>query len=132
MKIHPFLACSLLALASSSCTIISVDSDSDLPGLRIDGVVNGHLAFGMSDEEDLFNASILSGTPSQGGVAAIRFGNILGVEVGLVGAAFMVGPLHFGIGTLFYDPETPNIDTEDEGEKGEKGDLCGACGDIHE
>ena len=103
----------LLASASSSCTVIEIDSDSDLPGLQVHGLVDGHIAFGMSDETGILEASVLDG-PSDGGILHLRISNLLGLEIGVLGAAFNLGPLHVGLGTLFYDPNTPFIDSDEE------------------
>ncbi len=112
MKTIPILATAALALGSSSCTIIDVDSDSSLPGLHVDGLVSGHVAFGMSDESGVLEASVLDG-PSDGGILHLRISNLLGLEIGVLGAAFNIGPLHMGLGTLFYDPRTPYIKSDD-------------------
>ena len=112
MKLTQLLPFALCPLALASCTVIQIDGDNDLPGLRVDGIVTGHAAFGMSDESGIFEARIFDG-PSDGGVASMRISNLLGVEVGLLGAAFNIGPLHLGLGTLFYEPNAPYIDRSD-------------------
>jgi len=107
---------SLLALATS-CTIVEIDSGSHPDGLRADGLVDGYVAFGMADTHNLFEAELLDGD-NPGALARVSLANLLAVEVGAVGAALTVGPVHLGLGTLFYSPYPPYVpsDYEDEDE----------------
>ncbi|MFT4710235.1 MAG: hypothetical protein ACI9D0_000164 [Bacteroidia bacterium] len=124
MNFTKLMAFALFPLALSSCTVLDIEEDNSLPGLRVDGLLSGHAAFGMSDESGLFEARIFDG-PSSGGIASLRISNLLGLEVGLLGAAFNLGPIHLGLGTLFYDPEPPyfeqaedvvEVEMEDDGQ----------------
>ena len=114
MKVPMPLPVVLAALSVSSCTVLEIDGDSNLPGLQVDGLLSGHAAFGMSDETGLLEARIFDG-PSPGGVAQFRISNLLGVEIGLLGAACNIGPIHLGLGTLFYDPISPTIEAPAQG-----------------
>jgi len=111
MKSTLFACLSVLAL--SACTIIRIDSSSDISGFEAQGLVNGYLALGMSDEEGLFEATLLDG-PHEGSLASIRVANLLALDVGLLGAAVTLGPLHLGLGTLFYEPLPPYFAPDDD------------------
>ena len=111
-RILPALA--LVGLASS-CTIVQIDSSDHPDGLRVEGLVDGHLALGMTPYRNLFEAQLLDGD-NPGALARVSLANLLAVEVGAVGAAVTIGPLHLGLGTLFYSPYPPNIPAEDDGD----------------
>lgn len=111
MKSSLLSAC-LGAALLSSCTVVQVDPSSSFSGIQAEGLVSGYAAFGMSDESGLFKATILDG-PNDGSVASVRIANLLGIDVGLLGAALTIGPLHLGLGTLFYCPYPPQFDSED-------------------
>jgi len=106
----PFMKSTLIAglalAALSSCTIVRIDSSDNPNGFQASGLVDGYLAFGMSDESGLFDATLLNG-PSDGSLASIRIANLLALEVGALGAAITLGPIHLGLGTFFYYPELP-------------------------
>jgi hypothetical protein len=106
-----------LALAAlpalSSCTIVRIDSSDHPNGFEAHGLIDGYLAFGMSDEDGLFDATLFDG-PNAGSLASIRFANLLALDIGAVGAAFTLGPIHLGLGTLFYSPYPPYFAPEDE------------------
>lgn len=113
-----------LALAAlSSCTIVRIDSSEHPNGFRADGLIGGYMAFGMSDESGLFEASVLDG-PNDGSLASVRIANLLALELGAVGAAVTLGPIHLGLGTLFYYPDppyfAPDYDEPDDGEASAK------------
>ena len=111
----PTLIAGLALAALSSCTIVRIDSSTDPNGFEAHGLIDGYLAFGMSDEEGLFDATLLEG-PNDGSLASIRLANLLALDVGLVGAAITLGPLHLGLGTLFYEPYPPYFAPDDEPE----------------
>jgi hypothetical protein len=101
------------ALALCSCTIVDTHSTSHPPGVRMDGLVDGYASFGMSKAHGIFRLEVLDG-PNSGSILNVELGNLLGLDVGLLGASFTIGPLHFGLGTLFYSPESPYIPSGDD------------------
>lgn len=114
MKSTLFAGFAVLAL--SSCTVIRIDSNSDISGFEAHGLIDGYLALGMSDEEGIFEATLLDG-PNSGSLASIRVANLLALDVGALGAAITLGPLHLGLGTLFYEPYPPYFESDDAAEE---------------
>lgn len=108
----------LSAFALCSCTIIDTHTTSDPPGVRMDGLVDGYASFGMSEAHGLFRLEVLDG-PNTGSILNVELGNLLGVDVGLLGASFTIGPIHFGLGTLFYSPDSPYIPSGDDKDEDE-------------
>ena len=101
------LAVPLLALAPG-CTVLRVESDPDDPTVRARGLVRGHATFGFSDEDRIANVRLLGGS-SRGAVAEVVIWKLLRVEAGLAGLSIGIGPLHLGLGALFYDPRPPRL-----------------------
>ena len=102
-----------LALAlAPSCTLITLDSRSGPPGLRADGLIEGHAAFGFRDEDHVLHAELFEGS-SPGAIGEIVFWRIARVEVGLLGLAIGLGPVDLALGVLAYDPELPVFLDED-------------------
>lgn len=114
----PILA---LALCASSCTVVAIDSSEHPDGLSIDGLVDGYVAFGMAESHGILEAHLLDGH-NNGAVAQIGISNLIGVEVGALGAALTLGPLHLGLGTLFYDPTPPYIPEKTDSDEDEDAD----------
>ena len=124
------LLCVLVLLAvATGCTVLRVESDPDEASVRARGLVRGHATFGFSDEERIANLRLLGGS-NRGAVAEVVIWKLLRVEAGLAGLSVGIGPLHLGLGTLFYDPRPPSLheaeecEAEDceegEGESGEE------------
>ena len=97
---------SLALLFLGSCTIVTVDSGEGPPRVESRGLIKGHVAFGFSDEHHLGHLSLLQGR-SPGAIAEVAIWKLFRLELGLAGASVGVGPLHVGLGVLFYDPEIP-------------------------
>lgn len=103
--------CALLLLAlclSPACTIVSVDSRSGPPGLRADGLVDGHAVFGFRDEDHVLHLDLFDGT-SPGAIGELVIWRLARLEVGLAGLAIGLGPVDLALGTLFYDPRMPSF-----------------------
>ena len=112
----PTFAILALCAGLSSCTIIDTHTSSDPVGVHLDGIVDGYASFGLAESRGLFRLGVLDG-PNDGSVVSVNLANLLAVDVGLVGAALTIGPLHLGLGTLFYSPSTPAmVDWDDEEE----------------
>lgn len=98
-------ALALLPLVlAPACTLISVDSGTEPPRLESSGLIDGHLAFGVPENDDVLRLDLFDGT-SPGAVAELEIWKLLRLEVGLAGATVGLGPLDIGIGVLAYDPE---------------------------
>jgi hypothetical protein len=97
-----------LALAASfiSCTVIEVDSRRSPAGVQADGLIDGHLAFGMSGETQPLRIQVLDGS-SKGAVFELVVWKLLRFEIGLAGLDIGIGPVDAGLGVLFYDPSLP-------------------------
>lgn len=117
MKLPLLMA--LAAASLSACTVVEVDPGSNFTGIQADGLVSGYAAFGMSDESGLFVATLFDG-PNDGSVASVRLANLLAVDVGLLGAALTIGPLHMGLGTLAYCPHPPYFEEDEDEEASEE------------
>ena len=112
----PLTALLAVSLGLSSCTIIDTHTSSDPVGVHLSGIVDGYASFGLAESRGLFRLGVLDG-PNDGSVVSVNLANLLAVDVGVVGAALTIGPLHLGLGTLFYSPSTPEmIDWDDEDE----------------
>lgn len=100
------LAVPVLVALAPACTLVRVGAaDDDGPArLELDGLVDGHLAVGISDETDLVDLDLLSGR-SDGALAELTVWKLLRLELGLAGATVAVGPLELGLGVLAYHPE---------------------------
>ena len=97
-----------LVLATSSCVILSVYSDSEPPSIQSHGILDGHAAFGIRDEHQAFHARLFGGS-SPGAIGEIVVWKLFRAELGLAGLSIGVGPFDFALGVLFYDPEIPTF-----------------------
>ncbi len=97
------------ASAAPSCNVVQVDSDDHPPRLESRGIVDGHLALGVSDEDHLLHFSLFDGS-SSGAIGELVLWKLFRVELGVAGASIGLGPLHAGLGTLFYDPKLPDLE----------------------
>ena len=95
----------LLLPLIASCTLVRVGSEDGPARLEAGGVVDGHLAFGIPEEDDFLNVELFDGR-SEGSVAELSLWKLLRLEVGLAGASVGVGPLDVGLGVLAYEPES--------------------------
>ena len=98
------------ALLSTGCTIVRVRGTGT--GIASRGLIDGHVAVGMPEEDNVFSAEVFDGS-SPGGLAEIRIWKLLRLEVGLLGASVGVGPLDVGVGALAYSPR-PAVERRDE------------------
>ncbi len=103
-----FLSSLLLVGLTTSCTITRVDSREGPPRIVSRGLVEGHAAFGVLDEDHLLHVDLFDGS-SDGAIFELGLWKLLRLEIGLAGASASVGPLHLGLGVLFYEPEVPRM-----------------------
>ncbi|MEM7306441.1 MAG: hypothetical protein AAF682_07220 [Planctomycetota bacterium] len=99
--------CVLASLLAPSCTLISLESEDSPPGLEADGLIEGHLAFGIRDEDQFLRLDLFDGS-SPGAVGELTLWKLFRLELGLAGAAIGLGPIDLALGTLAYDPELPD------------------------
>src|SRR5688500_20308456 len=52
----------LALVCAPACTLVSVDSASGPPGLRANGLVDGHAAFGFRDEDHVLHLDLFDGS----------------------------------------------------------------------
>ena len=110
----PFRA-PLLALAAllplASCAVATLRGGSRPPHLCLDdeGLINGHLAFGIRDEDRLFDANVLEDS-----LVDLTLWRLARIEVGLFRVAVGIGPVDIGLGVLASDPELPAFLGDDE------------------
>ncbi|MCA8961082.1 MAG: hypothetical protein KDC38_11245, partial [Planctomycetes bacterium] len=77
----------VLVSLSSGCTLVRVEgSSSPSSALELRGVVDGYLAFGLSDETRYLNVRVLGGS-SPGALAEVVIWKLLRVEVGAAGVS---------------------------------------------
>lgn len=108
VRVGALLAVGVCALLMSGCTVMRVQGRDNAPVIVSDGLIDGHLGFGLSDEKRYLNVRVLGGS-SSGALAEVVVWKLLRVEVGAAGFSIGVLPIHLGIGTLFYEPRVPII-----------------------
>ena len=116
------IAAPALGALACACSIVRVDSSGHPPRIESRGLLKGHAALGFSDEEHLLQLELFDGS-SRGAIADIAVWKLVRVEVGLAGASLGVGPIHLGLGTLFYRPEVPEMVQGSGGDESESGDT---------
>ena len=128
MGIHSTLALALSAAALSGCTITSMGPESGPPRVESDGLLEGHAAFGWRAEDQFLKLKALEGD-SDGAVFEFALWKLFRLELGALGFGVGVGPFDLALGTLFYDPEVPEMEGEDEAVEAsapgsEEGEAC--------
>jgi hypothetical protein len=111
-----------LALAApwlAACTITSVGAKDGPPRVESDGLIEGHAAFGLRDENKFLRLELLDGT-SDGAVAELSIWKLFRLEVGALGLGVGLGPVDLALGTLFYDADVPRMAGEASAEKTKK------------
>ncbi len=103
----------LLAGLAPGCAIVSVGSEGDPPRVQSDGLVDGHVAFGIREEDDLIEINLFDGR-SPGAIGEISLWRLFRAEVGLAGASLGLGPIDLGLGVVFYDPRVPHMQRADD------------------
>jgi hypothetical protein len=100
------LALALWLAPLAACTVIEVDSRKHPAGLEADGLIDGHVAFGISGETSPLRVQVLGGR-SRGSIFELAVWKLFRFELGLAGLDVGVGPVDVGLGVLFYDPALP-------------------------
>lgn len=112
----PFTLSLLLIPLTQGCTLIAIDSADGPPGVRSDGLIDGHVAFGIRDDDKVLHLDLFDGT-SPGAIGELTLWKLARVEVGLAGAAIGLGPVDLALGCLFYDPCIPAMGGDDDEEE---------------
>jgi hypothetical protein len=103
------LAAALLAAAFlPACTITSIGSEKGPPRVESEGLIEGHAAVGWRADDRFLRLQVLDGS-SDGALAELAVWKLLRLEVGALGVGIGLGPIDLGLGTLFYDPEVPDM-----------------------
>ena len=128
MGIRSTLAPALLAAVLSGCTITSMGPESGPPRVESDGLLEGHAAFGWRAEDRFLRLRALDGD-SEGAVFEFALWKLFRLELGALGAGVGIGPFDLALGTLFYEPEVPEMVGEDEAVEAsapssEEGEAC--------
>ena len=95
----------------SGCTVTSVGAESGPPRVESDGLLEGHAAFGWRDEDRFIRLHALEGD-SDGAVAELVLWKLFRLEVGALGLGIGLGPFDLALGTLFYEPDVPDMQGE--------------------
>ncbi len=106
------LATIVLAASAASCTVMRVNGENEPTRVESKGLVKGHVAFGMREDDQIVQASLLKGS-SRGSLLEFGLWKLFRVEVGLAGVAVGVGPVDTALGVGLYKPEVPDIETSD-------------------
>ncbi len=100
------LALALAATLSAGCTVTAVGAEDAPPRIQARGLIDGHAAVGLRDEDDFLRLRVLDGT-SDGALGEIVIWKLFRLEVGALGFGVGVGPFDLALGTLFYGPDVP-------------------------
>jgi len=107
----PIPAVALGAALASACTITSMGPEDGPPRIESRGLIEGHAAVGMRDEDDFFRLKLLDGQ-SDGALAEVVVWKLFRLEVGALGAGVGIGPFDLALGTLFYEADLPPMESE--------------------
>lgn len=125
MRSRSVLCGALGAALASGCTITSVGAEDGPPRVQSDGLLEGHAAVGIREEDDFFRLRVLDGE-SDGALGEIVIWKLFRLELGALGASVGVGPFDLALGTLFYEPEVPDMGGESAGEAVPSSDVVPA------
>ena len=114
MNLRSLAACAFGVAALSGCTLVSVGSGGDgPPRVESNGLIEGHAALGIRDEDDFLRVKLLDGE-SEGALGEIVIWKLFRLEVGALGLGVGVGPFDLALGTLFYEPKVPRMQGKDK------------------
>lgn len=92
----------------SACTVTSVGAKGHPPRVESNGLLEGHAAVGLRADDGVFRLRVLDGE-SQGAVGELVLWKLFRLEVGALGLGIGIGPFDLALGTLFYEPEVPEM-----------------------
>lgn len=98
-----------LLLAGTIAPGCRVHSYSKPPRIVGEGIVRGHAALGIRDEDELLRLGV---SLNPGRVVDFSLWRLLRVEAGVAGVSLGVGPIDLGLGALLYDPDVPRMISE--------------------
>lgn len=108
MGLRTLLVLALGSALSSGCTVTSVGAKGDPPRIESSGLLEGHAAVGLRADERIFRLRVLDGE-SEGALGELVLWKLFRLEVGALGLAVGIGPFDLALGTLFYEPEVPEM-----------------------
>jgi hypothetical protein len=114
MRIRTPAAAVLLALPLAGCLSIKAGNGPGAALVRMDGPIQAHVAAGPPARGSSYvNVGVLRGTQRDGELVSVDVWPLFGVGVGIVGARASILGLEVGVGSLFYDPQPPEADSDD-------------------
>lgn len=125
MGIRTLAAVCAVSLLGSSCTVMRVDSANEPPRVQSRGLVDGHVALGLRDEDQILRLRALDGS-SPGSLLEFSVWKLFRLEVGLLGAGVGIGPVDAALGVAFYEPRVPRMGSHDT-EESWTSDDCPEC-----
>jgi hypothetical protein len=108
MSFRSLLALLLGAALLSACTVTSVGARGSPPRVESNGLLEGHAAVGLRADDGLFRLRVLEGD-SEGALGELVVWKLFRLEVGALGLGIGIGPFDLALGTLFYEPEVPEM-----------------------
>ena len=127
MGFHSRAAALLGAAALSGCTVTSVGAEDGPARIESDGLLEGHAAVGLREEDEFLRVRLLDGE-SGGALGEIVLWKLFRLEVGALGLGVGIGPFDLALGTLFYDPEVPEMQGTEHPRPAEPaGEECEIC-----
>src|SRR5262245_13242001 len=108
MRSRTGLAALLGTALISGCTVTSVGAKGGPPRVESNGLLEGHAAVGLRADDGIFRLLVFEGE-SDGAVGELVLWKLFRLEVGALGLGIGVGPFDLALGTLFYEPEVPEM-----------------------
>jgi len=78
------------------------------PRVESNGLLEGHAAVGVRADDGIFRLRVLDGE-SEGALGELVVWKLFRLEVGALGLGVGIGPFDLALGTLFYEPEVPEM-----------------------
>jgi hypothetical protein len=126
MGIRMLAAACAAALLASSCTVMRVDSENAPPRVQSRGLIDGHVALGFRDENEILRLRALDGS-SRGSIFEFSLWKLFRLELGLLGVGVGVGPVDAALGVAFYEPRVPRMGSSEKDSESWSSDDCPEC-----
>jgi hypothetical protein len=123
------LVVALVAVPLSACTVTAVGAEDSPPRVESNGLIDGHAAFGLRSEREFLRLRVLDGE-SDGTLGELVLWKLLRLEVGALGLGIGVGPFDVALGTLFYEPEVPDMGQREHAPAKAPAESCAVCAEA--